>query len=149
MADLITVKNRSLTPAQYGALADVPPEIEWLANITNPKTRRAYKNDVSEFSAFTGLRRPAELRTVTRAHVIAWRKDLEARRQPEPLSAATIRRKLSALSSLFDYLCEKNAVAGNPVDGVKRPLANGNEGSTPALGDAQGRRLLEALPRTR
>jgi site-specific recombinase XerD len=127
LADLIPVKNRSLTPAQYGALADVPPEIEWLANITNLKTRRAYKNDVSEFSAFTGLRRPEELRTVTRAHVIAW-------------------RKLSALSSLFDYLCEKNAVAGNPVDGVKRPLANGNEGSTPALGDAQARKLLEAPP---
>ena len=145
MADLIPVKNRSLTAAQYGALADVPPEIEWLANITNPKTRRAYKNDVSEFSAFTGLRRPEELRTVTRAHVIAWRKDLEARLDPE-LSPATIRRKLSALSSLFDYLCEKNAVAGNPVDGVKRPLANGNEGSTPALGDAQARKLLEAPP---
>jgi integrase len=60
------------------------------------------------------------------------------------LSPATIRRKLSALSSLFDYLCERNAVAGNPVDGVKRPMANGNEGSTPALGDAQARRLLEA-----
>jgi site-specific recombinase XerD len=145
LADLIPVKNRSLTPAQYGALADVPPEIEWLANITNLKTRRAYKNDVSEFSAFTGLRRPEELRTVTRAHVIAWRKDLEARLDPE-LSPATIRRKLSALSSLFDYLCEKNAVAGNPVDGVKRPLANGNEGSTPALGDAQARKLLEAPP---
>jgi hypothetical protein len=34
----------------------VPPELEWLANITNPKTRRAYRIDVSEFSAFTGLR---------------------------------------------------------------------------------------------
>jgi site-specific recombinase XerD len=122
----------------------VPPELEWLANITNPKTQRAYKNDVSEFSAFTGLCRPEELRTVTRAHVIAWRKDLEAR-LPEP-SPATIRRKLSALSSLFDYLCERNAVSGNPVDGVKRPLANGNEGSTPALGDAQARTLLDAPP---
>jgi hypothetical protein len=28
---------------------------------------------------------------------------------------------------------------GNPVDGVKRPMANGNEGSTPALGDVQAR----------
>ena len=65
------------------------------------------------------------------------------RRELEP---ATIRRKLSALSSLFDYLCERNAVAGNPVDGVKRPMANGNEGSTPALGDAQARKLLEAPP---
>jgi integrase/recombinase XerD len=35
-------------------------------------------------------------------------------------------------------------VSGNPVDGVKRPMANGNEGSTPALGDAQARKLLEA-----
>src|SRR5271169_7259625 len=96
--NLVATERRALTPAQYGALADVPPEIEWLANITNPKTRRAYKNDVSEFSAFTGLRRPAELRTVTRAHVIALRKDLEARL----LAPSSIRRKLSALSALFD-----------------------------------------------
>ena len=123
----------------------MPPELEWLANITNKKTRRAYKIDVAEFSPSAGLHEPAQLRTVTRAHVIAWRKDLEARK----LSPASIRRKLSALSSLFDYLCERNAVAGNPVDGVKRPMANGNEGSTPALGDAQARKLLEAPPRTR
>jgi site-specific recombinase XerD len=89
---------------------------------------------------FTGLTQSSELRTVARAHVIAWRKDLESRN----LSAASVRRKLSSLSSLFDYLCERNAVVGNPVDGVKRPMANNNEGSTPALGDAQPRRLLEA-----
>jgi integrase/recombinase XerD len=59
---------------------------------------------------------------------------------------ASIRRKLSALSSMFDYLCERNAVSGNPVDGVKRPMANGNESSTPALGNAQARKLLEAPP---
>lgn len=131
-----------LTPEQFCDLADVPPEIEWLANITNAKTRRFYKSDVAEFSLFTGLRASAELRSVTRAHVIAWRKALEAR----SLTPASIRRKLSSLSSLFDYLCERNAVAGNPVDGVKRPMANGNEGSTSALGDAQARRLLEAPP---
>ena len=77
---------------------------------------------------------------MTRAHVIAWRKNMEAR----SLAPTSIRRKLSALSSLFDYLCERNAVLGNPVDGVKRPASNNNEGSTPALGDAQVRRLLEA-----
>src|SRR5277367_5250863 len=138
--DLIAVTQNGLTPTQFGDLAEVPPELEWLANITNAKTRRAYRNDVSEFSAFTGLRQPAELRTVTRAHVIAWRKHLESR----ALAPSSIRRKLSALSALFDYLCEHNAVAGNPVDGVKRPMANGNEGSTPALGDAQVRKLLNA-----
>ena len=91
-------------------------------------------------SVFTGLPDHAALRTVARAHVIAWRKDMEAR----SLAPSSVRRKLSALSSLFDYLCERNAVLGNPVDGVKRPAAISNEGSTPALGDAQARRLLEA-----
>jgi site-specific recombinase XerC len=75
-------------------------------------------------------------------HVIAWRRDLESRE----LEPSTIRRKLWALSSLFDYLCERTAIAGNPVDGVKRPMANGNEGSTPALGDGQARTLLDAPP---
>jgi integrase/recombinase XerD len=152
----LVVSERSLTPAQYQALADVPAELEWLANIKNKKTRRAYEADVAEFMAFAGLRAPVELRTVTRAHVIAWRKHLESRekrskgRRPgakvQGLEDSSIRRKLAALSALFDYLCERNAVAGNPVDGVERPTANGNEGSTPALGDAQARKLLDAPP---
>ena len=142
MNALIPVKKNVLTAAQVAQLAEVPPELEWLANITNDKTRRAYKIDVGEFSEFLGLRRPEDFRTVTRAHVIAWRETLEGRN----LSAPTIRRKLSALSSLFDYLCERNAVASNPVDGVKRPMANSNEGSTPALSDEQARRLLNAPP---
>ena len=93
-----------------------------------------------EFISYSGLRDYAQLRTAARSHVIAWRSHMESRK----LEPASIRRKLSALSSLFDYLCERNAVAGNPVDGVKRPMANGNEGSTPALGDRQARKLLEA-----
>jgi integrase/recombinase XerD len=138
--DLVPLKKHSLTRAQCEQLADVPPEEEWLANITNLKTRRAYKEDVREFIAFTGLQDYMGLRSVGRSHVIAWRKEMERR----GLASSTVRRKLSALSSLFDYLCERNAVTGNPVDGVKRPMANGNEGSTPALGDAQARKLLEA-----
>jgi integrase/recombinase XerD len=140
--DLVPLKKHSLTRAQFEQLADVPPEEEWLANITNLKTHRAYEEDVREFIEFTALQDYMGLRSVGRSHVIAWRKDMERR----GLAPATIRRKLSALSSLFDYLCERNAVTGNPVDGVKRPMANGNEGSTPALGDMQARKLLEAPP---
>ena len=137
---LVPVKPRALTRAQFEQLGELPSEEEWLANITNAKTRRAYKGDVREFIAYTGLGDYAELRSIVRSHVIGWRKDMENRK----LSPASIRRKLSALSSLFDYLCEHNAVLGNPVDGVKRPMANGNEGSTPALGDRQARKLMEA-----
>ena len=136
---------RVLTPAQYGDLAEVPPELEWLANLTNRKTREAYRIDVQEFSTFAGLRGHAEFRTVTRAHVIAWRKQLETR----DLTPSTIRRKLSALSALFDYLCEHNAVAGNPVDGVKRPSLIPTKAQPPRSVMLRPASCSMHLPRTR
>src|ERR1700691_2418012 len=133
-------RGRALSPSDFWKLADVPPDAEWFANIQNKNTRRAYRNDVEEFISFAGIKQPEGLRTVTRAHVIAWRKSLEARE----LEPATIRRKLAALSSLYESLSEANAVYVNPVDGVERPKADANEGKTPALGDAQLRALLGA-----
>lgn len=132
--------NRFLSRAEFQKLAAVPAELEWFANIDNPRTRRAYKIDLQEFMDFAGIKSPAEMREVNRAHVIAWRKDLELRN----LAGATVRRKLAALSSLFEYLCEKNAVETNPVKGVKRPKVESYEGKTPALGDHQARKLLDA-----
>jgi site-specific recombinase XerD len=130
---------RRLTAPQYQGLAQVPPELEWFANLDNPRTREAYHHDLKDFSRFLGLRQPEEFRSVTRAHVLAWRTDLEQR----PLAPASIRRKLAALSSLFAYLCEQNALTHNPVQGVKRPKEGTYEGKTPALSDDQARLLLD------
>lgn len=138
----VALPSPALTVAQFDALANVPPETEWLRNIRNKKTRRAYRRDVKEFLLYLGIHDPTALRAVVRAHVIAWRGTLEDR----DLAKSSIRRKLSAISSLFNYLCENNAVAANPVNGVKRPPANNNEGSTPALGDQHARQLLDAPP---
>jgi site-specific recombinase XerD len=129
-----------LTRKEFQQLAVVPAEVEWFANIDNKRTRRAYKIDLRDFMQFVGIRRPEEFRLVTRAHIIAWRKQLEQRQ----LAGATIRRKLAALLSLFEYLCEHNAVTNNPVKGVKRPKVESYEGKTPALGDHQARALLNA-----
>ncbi|MFL5265493.1 MAG: tyrosine-type recombinase/integrase, partial [Stellaceae bacterium] len=130
--------NRLLTSAEFQQLAAVPPEVEWFANIRNASTRRAYENAIQDFMSFTGIGRPEEFRAVTRAHVIAWRDDLARRK----LGGATVRHRLAALSSLFEYLCEKNAVTHNPIKGVKRPRSESGEGKTPALGDHQARELL-------
>ena len=89
---------------------------------------------------FTGIKQPGEFRLVARAHVIAWRDDLVGR----SLSGMTVRHRLAALSSLFEHLCESNAVTHNPVKGVKRPPVESYEGKTPALGDHQARALLDA-----
>ncbi len=130
----------NLTHQQFQQLADVPATMTWYANITNPQTRRAYQRDLQEFMVFTGIDHPDQFRIVTRTHVLAWRDDLETR----GLSSSTMRRKLAALSSLFDYLCEENAVTMNPVKGVKRPKLESQEGKTRAIGDHQARSLLNA-----
>jgi hypothetical protein len=62
-----------------------------------------YQIAIREFMQFTGIVRPDEFRDVTRSNVIAWRKTL-IRRQ---LAGPTIRAKLAALSSPFEYLCER------------------------------------------
>src|SRR5690349_6791249 len=135
--------ERLLSKSEFQRVADVPPEAEWFGNLTNENTKRAYRNDVASFIRFVGIKGATDFRTVTRAHVIAWRKALEKRK----LAPATTRRKLSALSDLFDYLCEKNAVRDNPVHGVERPKEGANQGKTPAISDEQAAALLEAPPR--
>jgi integrase/recombinase XerD len=138
-AGVMPAPARTLTAPEFHQLAQMPAEAEWFANLDNPNTRRAYRNDLQEFMGFIGILQPEELRLVSRAHVLAWRADLERRE----LASSTVRRKLAAISSLFEYLCERNAVTNNPVDGVKRPPVESHEGKTPALGDAQARHLLK------
>ncbi len=139
----LTVRSgeHRLTAAQFQGLSEVPAAAEWFANLDNPRTRRAYQGDIEDFCGFLGIQSPEQFRVVTRAHVLAWRGQLEQR----GLSGATIRRKLAALASLFDHLLDANAIAGgNPVHGVKRPKIETNEGKTPALGDHQAKALLDA-----
>lgn len=69
---LVPIANRILTAENFRRLSDVPPEVEWYANLTYPQTRRVYQNAVEDFMRFAGIQRPEEFRDVTRAHVIAW-----------------------------------------------------------------------------
>ncbi|MEM7147200.1 MAG: tyrosine-type recombinase/integrase [Verrucomicrobiota bacterium] len=143
--------ERRLTRAEFQGLVDVPTEAEWFGNIENPNTRRAYLNDIRGFMRFVGIEKPDEFRMVTRAHVIAWRDELKRNVNPrtgEPLAASTVRRKLSALSDLFNYLCDQNAVTDHPVRGVERPSEGANEGKTPAISDGEMRELLDSPDRT-
>ena len=140
VAKLVSGGRITLSAAEFQGLSDMPPELEWFASISSKHTRRAYEADIKDFMLFAGIATPEVFRTVNRAHVLAWRKSLEARE----LSGATVRRKLAALASLYEFLCNRNAVEQNPVKGVKRPKVDTYEGKTPALGDHQARQLLDA-----
>ena len=95
------------------------------APIWKPSAAEYRRTSLSTPSGVSAL---SDFRIVTRAHVIAWRDDLALREDIQ--SGATVRHRLAALSSLFEYLCENNAVTHNPVKGVKRPRAESGEGKT-------------------
>ena len=130
--ELARTHGRGISTARRGAAGD---RMVRQHRQSQHSPRLAYRNDLQELMQFVGISTPAEFRLVSRAHVLAWRKDLEQR---AALAGSTLRRKLSAVSSLFEYLCEQNAVTTNPVDGVKRPKVESYEGKTPALGDSPG-----------
>ena len=59
--------NKYLNRTEFQGLGEMPPELEWFANLDDPRTRRAYRLDVRDFTAFAGVERPEEMRQVTRA----------------------------------------------------------------------------------
>lgn len=122
------------------ALAIIPEASLWLANFTSPQTRRTYRVAVSEFLQFHQLSHPSDLETITAAHLIVWRDALmQAGAKPR-----TVNNRLSALSSLFNHLCNQQVTRINPVMGLKRPRVNQDRVETPIITKAQVRRLLDA-----
>lgn len=81
-----------------------------------------------------------ELRKVDHRAVIAWERIM---REIDGAAPSTVRRRLSALSSLFKHLVRHHHVEKNPVTEVERPPINRLEGSTPAFSKEQARRLLD------
>lgn len=133
-----------LRPGQLASLADlaaIPEEEIWLASQKSARTRRAYRLDVAHFMRTLGITTPDQLRQVDHRAVIAWERIM---REQEGAAASTVRRRLSALSSLFKHLVRHGSAGRNPVADVARPSINREEGSTAAFSKAQARKLLDA-----
>ncbi len=121
-------------------LRSVPEEAVWLADQRSEQTRRAYRLDVQDFIACLGIASHAELRQAGRAAVVGWRR-MMADRGDRP---RTIRRRLSALSSLFRHLVAHHLADVNPVRDVKRPRVNRRQGTTKAFSSKEARRILDS-----
>jgi hypothetical protein len=83
-------------------LAKIPEDEIWLAMQKSARTRRAYRLDVQHFMRTLAIATSDELRQVDHRAVIAWERTM---RETEHTAPSTIRRRLSALSSLFAHLC--------------------------------------------
>jgi hypothetical protein len=51
-----------LSAEAFKRLPEVPPEVEWFADIQNANTRDAYRRDVAQFMQFLGVKSPAQSR---------------------------------------------------------------------------------------
>jgi integrase/recombinase XerD len=116
---------------------------DWLARTPSVHTRAAYVNDLKQFVAFVGLK-PDEwegLMRIRPGDVAAWRDALQAAGQTN----ATVRRKLTAVRSLYSFLIIYGYTGANPAHGkfVQAPSV-GKDGKTPGLSPKECRRLLDA-----
>ncbi len=115
----------------------------WLLRTPSPHTRKAYEHDLNQFLAAIGVNPDAweHLAAIRPQHVSQWRGQLAASKQTN----STIRRKLTALRSLFSYLQIYGYSGANPAHGkfVKAPAVS-RDGKTVGLSPYDCRRLLNA-----
>ncbi|WP_328473973.1 tyrosine-type recombinase/integrase [Actinoplanes sp. NBC_00393] len=115
----------------------------WLANRRlSEHTRAAYRRDVQSWLAWCAQRQVDPLRA-SFLDVNAYARGLEAR----PLAPASVARKLSGVSSWYDFLVKLQAVTANPVVAADRPYVSRDHSSTVGLTPAEVDDLLAAAQR--
>jgi site-specific recombinase XerD len=142
--------EHGLISAEHGALATapdlldflkaVPEEDVWLGDQNSKHTRRAYRDAVTDFIRRYHIRDRADFRRVTDAAVVSWKLAMEK----EGFKPASIRSRLSALSSLFKHLVDKRVADVNPVREINRPNVDRLHGTTASFSQNEARKMLDA-----
>lgn len=115
----------------------------WALSLASPHTRRAYGRDLGAYLDWLD-RSALDLLEVGRVHVDAYREHLAGIADPRTLSAATVARKLSALSGFYAYAVTDGVIAANPAALVKRPRIDADASTTQGLTRDQARDLYTA-----
>ncbi|MEQ4303425.1 tyrosine-type recombinase/integrase [Plantactinospora sp. B6F1] len=119
----------------------------WLRNRRlSEHTRAAYRRDIAGWLGWCASRELDPL-DATFLDVNTFARELEASVDPRshrPLTAATVARKLSALSSWYTFLGKLGAVPANPVSGADRPRVDRDHSATVGLTSDEVDALLAA-----
>ena len=87
----------------------------WLEQLTS-NTRRAYRTNVLEFAQFAGTS-PEKLSSLP--HMELFNKARAFVKSIEGQSSATVARKMSAIRSYINFLCNIGILKANPLDFIK------------------------------
>ena len=116
----------------------------WLAGKRSVHTRRAYGRDIAGWLAWCAGQDVDPL-SAAEPHAAGWARRLEA----EGLAAATVGRKLAAVSSWYVWLVRNGHAARNPAEYLARPEVDRDTSSTPGMTRDQALALLAAADRAR
>lgn len=124
----------------FKALKEIPEELLWKANFNSNNSIETYDKAIHSFLSFIGISSPEELREINHGHVIAFKKFL----QDQGNSPRTINNRLSAISSLFNHLIDKQVVKINVAQGVRRMRINSDRVEAKVLTPEEVRKMLDA-----
>lgn len=111
----------------------------WLANRRlAANTREAYRRDVATFLDWCDQNQVQPLQAKF-THINMYARGLE-----QSLTPATVARKLSGLSSWYDFLCKVGVLAANPVAVADRPYVSRDHSATVGLSPSEVDALLYA-----
>ncbi|RKR93137.1 site-specific recombinase XerD [Micromonospora pisi] len=136
-------------PSAQAALTTGPVDFTeaWLRNRRlSEHTRAAYRRDIAGWLTWCAGRDLDPLRA-TFLDVNSYGRDLESTVDPRSgrsLTPATVARKLSALSSWYDFLARLRAVDANPVSGADRPRVSRDHSATVGMTPDEVDALLAA-----
>ncbi|MEV1167366.1 tyrosine-type recombinase/integrase [Nonomuraea sp. NPDC049784] len=139
-----------LVPEHGGTLAFPPPllgfaqdtTMAWLLSYDSPNTRDAYRREIERWFAFcteTGLD-PLKAR---KKHGDVYKRWLELQ-AGKPIPAKTMARRISAVSSWYDYLAYEDVIEVNHLKGTRRPKVPRNHSETTALTRDEAHDLVAA-----
>jgi integrase/recombinase XerD len=112
---------------------------QWLLNRRfSGGTRDAYRRDVDYWLAWCAANGRNPL-TATFVDVNAWARELE-----ESLTAATVKRRLSAVSSWYAFLVQLDVLSANPASGADRPHVDQDYSPTESFGAVDAAAILAA-----
>ncbi len=122
------------------AIKKIPEEVLWKANFNSANSIETYGNAIHSFLIYLGVSSPEELREINHGHVIAFKKHMQSQNH----SPRTINNRLSAISSLFNHLIDKQIVKINVAQGVRRMRVNTDRVEAKVLTPEEVRILLDA-----
>lgn len=141
MSGLVPIASLSDEVAQYGPTRRVQVLVTaWLAGYDSEHTRRAYGRDMRMWLDFCD---EADLDPLLalRVHIDAWKQRGAGYPAPHPPSVA---RRLSAVSSWYEYLVQEEVLDRSPAAHVKRPKVDGRHSSTFGLDEHEARAVIRA-----